>query len=210
MSDETPLPLAACPFCGGPPSEILRDAVTLKPHFVDIPAEASELDFYLQAFVFCHECGAQAEEIEEDVMDEAGLEGLKQKARDAWNIRNTRNHDLYLANLPITSAGAGKISPAPVERDSSGFWTHPAFFEPANGNEYAAPGEYEAWEKLQGVVTALCHMPDDQSIDDESSADGSGWIPISPDGEGWFIASIHDTEGGIICVWLRNAAENHV
>lgn len=210
MSEETPLPLAACPFCGGPPSEILRDAVTLKPHFVDIPAEASELDFYLQAFVFCHECGAQAEEIEEDVIDEAGLEELKQKARDAWNTRNNRNHDLYLANLPIAPAGAGKISPVPVERDSNGFWTHPDFFEPANGNEYAAPGEYEAWEASQGVVTALCYMPDDQGMVFESDADCSGWTPAPPDGAGWFIASIHDTEDGIVCVWLRNVEGSHV
>ncbi|ENW8910851.1 hypothetical protein ACT8N6_005309, partial [Escherichia coli] len=26
-------------------------------------------------------------------------------------------------------------------------------------------------------------------------------------GEGWFIGSIHDTEDGPVCVWLRNKAE---
>ncbi|MED9131274.1 hypothetical protein RCM40_10780, partial [Escherichia marmotae] len=27
------------------------------------------------------------------------------------------------------------------------------------------------------------------------------------EGEGWFIGSIHDTEDGPVCVWLRNKAE---
>ncbi|HFO4393433.1 TPA: hypothetical protein ACHJWK_005297, partial [Escherichia coli] len=26
-------------------------------------------------------------------------------------------------------------------------------------------------------------------------------------GDGWFIGSIHDTEDGPVCVWLRNKAE---
>ncbi|HFO4767186.1 TPA: hypothetical protein ACHJ1G_005562, partial [Escherichia coli] len=26
-------------------------------------------------------------------------------------------------------------------------------------------------------------------------------------GNGWFIGSIHDTEDGPVCVWLRNKAE---
>lgn len=30
------------------------------------------------------------------------------------------------------------ITAVPVERDSHGFWTHPDYFVPANGNEFAA------------------------------------------------------------------------
>jgi hypothetical protein len=34
-------------------------------------------------------------------------------------------------------------------------------------------------------------------------ADISEWIPTPPAGEGWFIGSIHDTEDGPVCYWLR-------
>ena len=33
--------------------------------------------------------------------------------------------------------------------------------------------------------------------------DVSDWHPSAPEGEGWFIGSIHDTEDGPVCVWLR-------
>jgi len=31
----------------------------------------------------------------------------------------------------------------------------------------------------------------------------SDWLPSALEGEGWFIGSIHDTEDGPVCVWLR-------
>jgi hypothetical protein len=41
------------------------------------------------------------------------------------------------------------------QRDYCGFWTHPDFFEPANGMECAAPGEFEAWLDANRVVGHL-------------------------------------------------------
>jgi hypothetical protein len=31
----------------------------------------------------------------------------------------------------------------------------------------------------------------------------SDWQPSAPAGDGWFIGSIHDTEDGPVCIWLR-------
>ncbi|HFY0714224.1 TPA: hypothetical protein ACIGWI_005050, partial [Escherichia coli] len=31
--------------------------------------------------------------------------------------------------------------------------------------------------------------------------------PEAPEGEGWFVGSIHDTEDGAVCIWLRQEAE---
>ncbi|EHL4600861.1 hypothetical protein MPC93_005083 [Salmonella enterica] len=31
--------------------------------------------------------------------------------------------------------------------------------------------------------------------------DSEGWWT---EGEGWFVGSIHDTEDGAVCIWLRN------
>ncbi|MCM4583816.1 hypothetical protein MMO12_31780, partial [Escherichia coli] len=42
---------------------------------------------------------------------------------------------------------------------------------------------------------------------DACDADISAWEPERPEGDGWFIGSIHDTEDGPVCVWLRNKAE---
>ncbi|PJG64212.1 hypothetical protein CV016_04035 [Yersinia kristensenii] len=44
------------------------------------------------------------------------------------------------------------ITAVQVERDPFGFWTHPDFFEPANGNEFGVEGEFYAW-KMRNRVT---------------------------------------------------------
>ncbi|WP_366557365.1 hypothetical protein [Pantoea rodasii] len=33
------------------------------------------------------------------------------------------------------------------------------------------------------------------------------WQPSGPAGEGWFTGSIHDTDDGPVCVWLRPDAQ---
>ncbi len=103
------------------------------------------------------------------------------------------------------------IRPMIPERssDNLGFWTHPYFFEPANGNEYPAPGEFEAWAKDQGVEVYTLPMDADPGADDiqlaweAGEADVSAWKPTPPIGEGWFLVSVHDTEDGPYSVWLR-------
>ncbi|HFO5431081.1 TPA: hypothetical protein ACHKAL_003391, partial [Escherichia coli] len=42
---------------------------------------------------------------------------------------------------------------------------------------------------------------------DADGPDIASWKPERPEGEGWFIGSIHDTEDGPVCVWLRNKTE---
>ncbi|WP_447869988.1 hypothetical protein [Serratia fonticola] len=82
------------------------------------------------------------------------------------------------------------------QRDQCGYWTHPDFFEPADGREYGAPGELEAWldtNRVAGHLEAL----------EAADGDISNWILTPPTGEGWFIGSIHDTEDGPVCYWLR-------
>ncbi|WP_447868864.1 hypothetical protein, partial [Rahnella aceris] len=107
------------------------------------------------------------------------------------------------------------IQPVTPERnaDNLGYWTHPDFFEPANGNEYPAPGEFEAWAKAQGVEVYTLSLDADPAADDIQAAyevgeaDVSAWNPTPPIGEGWFLASIHDTEDGPYSVWFRRNTE---
>ncbi|TBL96662.1 hypothetical protein [Hafnia alvei] len=104
------------------------------------------------------------------------------------------------------------IQPAEVERDQYGYWTHPDYFEPANGNEYGMPGEFDAWIKANNLEIIEAWLEcDDNAIEllekyEAGDADISGWQPQQPSGYGWFVASIHDTEDGPICIWLRHAA----
>ncbi|MCB5319096.1 hypothetical protein LH413_16500 [Yersinia massiliensis] len=101
------------------------------------------------------------------------------------------------------------ITAAPVERDSHGFWTHPDYFVPANGNEFGVEGEFDAWKALNRVVGTLDWMDCDDNAEelqaayDAGDCDLSMWQPTPPAGDGWFMASIHDTEDGPVCYWLR-------
>lgn len=99
------------------------------------------------------------------------------------------------------------IQPIALERDEYGFWTHPA--RPSTDDEmipyswFADRGldikqvefEYDASETLQ----AAWHH--------NGTADCNGWNPTEPPGDGWFIFSIHDTEDGPICVWVRHRVQ---
>lgn len=103
------------------------------------------------------------------------------------------------------------IQPIEVKRDEYGFWTHPDYFEPANGNEFGVPGEFEAWLAAHSLEVYTLGLEYDDNASDfaEKYADGkfdgdiSGWTPSKPEGDGWFIGSIHDTEDGPYCIWLR-------
>lgn len=101
------------------------------------------------------------------------------------------------------------ITAAPVERDNCGFWTHPDYFEPANGNEFGVEGEFDAWKALNRVVGRLKWMECEDNAEelqaayDAGNCDLSMWQPNPPAGDGWFLASIHDSEDGPVCYWLR-------
>lgn len=107
---------------------------------------------------------------------------------------------------------SNKIVELPVERDECGFWTHPDYFCPANGNEYGVFGEFEEWLNENNLETYTLSLESDIEQEEfaekyfsgECDGDISLWEPTKPDGDGWFVGSIHDTEDGPYCIWLRN------
>ncbi|MEN4564387.1 hypothetical protein [Pantoea agglomerans] len=104
-----------------------------------------------------------------------------------------------------------EISAQPVVRDRWGGWTHPEFFVPADGNEYPQPGEFEAWLTAHNLAAAFTWMendaPDWMMQAFRRTGNCSQWQPSGPGGEGWFTGSIHDTDDGPVCVWLRSKTE---
>ena len=90
--------LPPCPFCYGPPSPFTTylSGKDYKPLYQ--PVIYGHDGLYVSSFVFCHECGAQGEEIEGHVYDDSDVEQIEAAARKAWSDRNERNRDLYTAS----------------------------------------------------------------------------------------------------------------
>ncbi|ELY5802148.1 hypothetical protein SNN69_001501 [Cronobacter sakazakii] len=98
------------------------------------------------------------------------------------------------------------MSPLPVERDKYGALTHPAYAEFCTERDYISTEEFNAWTAAQGLEWA-CVNRDEEDIDwDADGYDISSWEPEKPEGDGWFVGSIHDTEDGAVCIWLRRVA----
>lgn len=75
-----------------------------------------------------------------------------------------------------------------------------------NYEECGMPQEKIPGNGLEWKVSYL----DDEEIDpDVDGCDISTWQPDPPAGNGWFVGSIHDTEDGAVCIWLRNVQDGH-
>jgi oligoribonuclease NrnB/cAMP/cGMP phosphodiesterase (DHH superfamily) len=98
--------------------------------------------------------------------------------------------------------------PMPVTRDELGHWTHPAW--PQDGDENAIP---KAWFANNGLEPFIVEFENDApealstAYFEQGNPDCSAWQPSTPPGEGWFVFSIHDTEDGPVCIWVRPVQE---
>lgn len=89
--------LKPCAHCGGPPVP-----------FVQLAAQgfgsAPRLDNYgddglsVEAFVYCHECGANGPKFEDDIFDAAGYDQAMAEGVRLWQDRDKRHADIYEAN----------------------------------------------------------------------------------------------------------------
>ena len=91
--------LPPCPFCYGPPS--------LFTHYLNDkgyaplyqPVNYGDDGLYAGSYVFCHECGAQGEEVESHVYDDSDVHQLEAAAKNVWSDRDDRHRDLYVSSL---------------------------------------------------------------------------------------------------------------
>lgn len=95
-----------------------------------------------------------------------------------------------------------------VERDQFGFWTHPNYPDLADNCSSS-----EAQETLRRLGLELQNVfmeSDAARLYDSARSDQrySEWIPTRPEGAGWFVLSIHDTDNGPVCQYVRPLGEH--
>ena len=98
-----------------------------------------------------------------------------------------------------------KITALPVERNQYGYWTHPLYDEFCDGREFISSDEFNTWLDKNGLAWKVVYRDEDDVDPNIDGYDISQWQPEPPAGEGWFVGSIHDTEDGAVCIWLRDA-----
>ena len=100
-----------------------------------------------------------------------------------------------------------------VQRDNDGWWTHPDM------PEVETSEQFNAWQEQQGFQLCIVMLDGDagdgteeayKTYFDAANADCSAWQPSKPEGDGWFIVSIHDTEDGPACIWIRHPTEEQL
>ncbi|MBR8443273.1 hypothetical protein KDW23_01000 [Burkholderia cenocepacia] len=95
------------------------------------------------------------------------------------------------------------LTPREIVRDQDGMLSHPAvpyLDEDVN---------YETFFAAFGIEAAFIHMEDDVDCDTydryfaSNSPDCSMWTPSTPQGDGWLLLEIYDTEDGPVALFVR-------
>ncbi len=98
------------------------------------------------------------------------------------------------------------LTALPVERDQYGYWSHPDYLAFCDGREYIPTEEFNQWMKAKGLEWKVDYRDEEETDYDADGYDLSTWNPEAPAGDGWFVGSIHDTDDGAVCIWLRAKA----
>ncbi len=95
-----------------------------------------------------------------------------------------------------------------VERDQFGFWTHPNYPDLADNCSSSEAQETLRWLGLE--LQNVFMESDAPRLYDSARSDQrySEWIPTRPEGAGWFVLSIHDTDNGPVCQYVRPLGEH--
>jgi hypothetical protein len=104
------------------------------------------------------------------------------------------------------SATIMTLGPVELVRDKLGHVSHPGIPWSAFGEGDDCGAQFIAW----GFELATVWFEGDASEDvvdryfEQADPDVRAWNPTAPDGAGWFLASLHDTESGPCCLWIRH------
>lgn len=108
-----------------------------------------------------------------------------------------------------TARERGWMKPVEPARDRDGYYTHPDY----PFTEEMDEPDFDYWAKLNHIESAVRYMNNDPEAEEVNERYATGdtdilaWEPQQPEGDGWFVGSIHETEDGPVCVWLRHKEE---
>lgn len=105
--------------------------------------------------------------------------------------------------VALIASGQMRIERTPVVRDADGYWTHPHLPE---FSENTSAKTLLAWETAQELESHVAMFEYDAPADHPYYTNGStnisDWHPTRPEGDGWFLLSIHDTENNGPMAWF--------
>lgn len=91
MSDVSHIDMDLCAFCGGPP---MVHVGRLRKRFEPVKRWPRD-GIYLDAYVWCHECGAQGPRVDDSACCDEDVHALQVKAIEEWNRRDQRHADMF-------------------------------------------------------------------------------------------------------------------
>ncbi|OTG85856.1 hypothetical protein B9T31_09695 [Acinetobacter sp. ANC 4558] len=107
-----------------------------------------------------------------------------------------------------------QLTPAEITRNDYGFWTHPVLDEYLNqvlgDREFMTNSEHLHMMNYFNINLRQTQMEWDcsEELSDKYWGDGdidavAEWQPTQPQGDGWFLVSINDTDDGPIAWWAK-------
>lgn len=92
-----------------------------------------------------------------------------------------------------------------VKRDNEGMWMHPAFPWDSVAEDSDLRPYIKEWGYECRFNSLDSDAPDEiiERYADSNEPDCSYWTPNTPDGDGWFLGAIYDTEEGPVACWMR-------
>ena len=99
------------------------------------------------------------------------------------------------------------VGPVPVERDENGYWYHPEIPWDEIPDDTDARPFLKKWGYRSCFVSLEWDAPEElvNRYFEAGDPDCSEWNPTAPEGDGWFLAAIYDTEDGPSAMFLRAA-----
>lgn len=154
----------------------------------------------------------RAVEVEPEYPDKAPPELMKHireaiESKDEEHILHMMRHSVRLTKGEVTNRiRRGALKPVEVVRSQGGSYLHPALPEDFLDEGTSIDG-WHHWLNNLGIQYQWDSMENDadESVWEAYYRDSSlsHWTPGTPEGNGWFLLTLHDTENGPVCLWGR-------
>ncbi|WP_318826142.1 hypothetical protein [Burkholderia thailandensis] len=130
-------------------------------------------------------------------------EVLKQAKALRLDLATATPDSLFDGFVSLEGLRAKLLAPREIKRDDQGWLTHPAL--PLCDEDVRVDRFFKAF----GIESAFVSMESDvdaesyEQYHERADADCSAWTPTPPDGEGWALLEIYDTEDGPHALFAR-------